>query len=114
MTDMTLELDRKIPMDRVLATARSFLDEVGWELEFEGRDSATERVVIPPDAALIVASRAFVRDDIVGLSFGDHFTAIVLIGADGCEKNPVPEFGILRLYFDFAGNFITEDRFREF
>ena len=111
-TRVTLEIDRIIPVEKVLATARRFLDTAGWEMEFEDEDGETERVAIPRDADLVVASRAFVRADLLELSFGNHLSAIVLIGAERKEKNPVAKFGILRLYFNEFGAYITEDHFR--
>ena len=108
----SLEIDRIIPVEKVLVTARRFLDTAGWELEFEDEDGKTELIAIPPDAELVVASRAFILADLPDWSWGNHLSAIVLMGADRKEEIPVAKFGSLRLYFKESGASITVDHFR--
>ena len=55
----SLEIDRIIPVEKVLVTARRFLETAGWEPEFEDEDGKTERLAIRPDAKRVVAPREF-------------------------------------------------------
>ena len=98
-------IDRIIPLAHVIATARQFLVEANWRLEFDG-------VVceIPTDVELRVASRAFVAEDIEG-TWGNHYLAKVLIGPES-PSGHIVACGILTIYFDEQGRMLSEDRSR--
>jgi hypothetical protein len=105
--DLHSELDRVIPEASVLAAAHRFLDSAAWQLEFEGLGI----VSVPRDPSPVVATRAFVRAHAPDVFLGDHFEASVLLGPEKVGGNWTARSGILKLFFDLKGSFISEDRY---
>ena len=100
------ELDAKIPEAAVLASVMAFLEEADWKLEFHDGEART----IPRQPEPLVASRAFVKAHVPDIFLGDHYEAVVYLGAERVGDNWVPTAGTLKLYFDRDGNFVSEDR----
>lgn len=114
MNDSTDELARLIdailPASAVLEKTTSFLDECGWTLEID-----EESVDIPKGAELIVRSRAFIKADLDDVFLGDHFEAVVLLGREDLGDNiSATKYGVLRMYFNLDGQFVSEDRYNKF
>jgi len=95
-------IDEIIPMEKVLADGRAFLDECEWELEIE--DSM---ITIPKGTDLQVQTRAYILANAPDIFLGDHYEAVLLLGSE--EWSPI--YGYLKMYYDLQGNFISEDRF---
>ena len=89
--------------DHVCRVTRQFLSECGWELE---ADDGWIRV--PEDAELLVYSAAII---VSNHGFGDHIEATVYLGVKRLPPNLCPVHGVLRVYLNAAGQFITEDRY---
>jgi hypothetical protein len=106
------DIDAVIPESAVSEAAIRFLDSAEWELEFDGMGMVT----IPREPRPIVASRAYIKPHAHG-GFGDHYEAIVYLGPEAwltntaTHQNWTPRSGVLRLYFNLNGRFITEDRY---
>ena len=106
---MTLdsELDRVISEAAVLSAALKFLDSAGWQLEFEGLGI----LKVPREPEPRIATRAFIKAHAPDVFIGDHYEATVLLEPETMGRNWVARSGILRLYFDLGGRFISEDRY---
>lgn len=103
---LTQYLDMVLPIPHVLSTARSFLADCQWKLEID------EKIIhIPPEIEFVVRSRAFVKADDQGVFLDDHFEAVVLIGQEAIGQSARAMYGVLRLYFDTLGQFVSEDRY---
>ena len=98
-------LDEKIPAELVLRTVRDFLDSAGWMLEFDGL-----LIPIPRNPEPVIVTRAFVKAHAPDVFLGDHFEAVVALGPELIGDNLLARVGILRLYFDIDGMFVSEDR----
>jgi hypothetical protein len=114
MTSPTFEtlqhtIDMLLPVAHVRASAHAFLATCNWQLEID-----EEMVTIPHDAELCVRSRAFVKADVGDVFLDDHFEAVVLIGKVQLGPNVGATYGVLRLYFNAAGQFISEDRYNKY
>jgi hypothetical protein len=99
-------LDTLLPISHVLTTTRTFLAGSNWQLEIND-----VVVSIPADTELVVRTRAFVKAEAQDVFLDDHFEAIVLIGSQMIGQSSQALYGVLRLYFDRHGQFISEDRF---
>jgi len=108
--EMIRYIDSELPVTSVLRQAAAFLAECGWKLEID--DAVVE---IPRDAELIVRSRALVKADLEGQTFlDDHFEAVVLIGKVLIDESIRAKYGVLRMYFNLAGQFVSEDRYNKY
>jgi hypothetical protein len=94
----------KIPLTKesVIDIATALLEGCEWSLELE----ANELVSIPKNANLVVASRAYIEEDIEGYTWGNHYQARVLIEP---SNDGVPKYGTLGLYINTDGKLITHD-----
>ncbi len=108
--EMIKHVDYALPVASVLQQVAAFLAECGWKLEIE--DAVVE---IPKDTELIVRSRAFIKADIEGQVFLDnHFEAVVLIGKVLIGESIRAKYGVLRIYFNLEGQFVSEDRYNKY
>jgi hypothetical protein len=103
------DIERVIPKTKVLAVTANFLEECGWRLEIED-----QMVNLPNDLELYVQSRAFVKADGPDVFLGNHYEAVVYLGYEEDEDNVIPQYGILKMYFNQAGEFVSEDRHSRF
>jgi hypothetical protein len=100
------ELDERIPAEAVLRAAHAFLDSAEWMLEFD------EVIVpIPRRPEPVIVSRAFIKAHVADVFLGDHFEAVVALAPEEVGENIVARGGLLKLYFDREGHYITEDRY---
>jgi hypothetical protein len=100
-------IDGILPREKVVQAAEAFLDSCGWRLEID------ERIIsIPKGTQLHVRSRAFIKADADGVFLDDHYEAVVLIGLVQRVKHA--KYGILRMYFNLKGQFISEDRYNNY
>ena len=100
------ELDERIPSEAVLRAVHAFLDSAEWMLEFD--DDITP---IPRRPEPVILSRAFIKAHVADVFLGDHFEAVVALAPEKIGENIVARGGVLRLYFDRDGRFISEDRY---
>lgn len=100
------ELDDKIPSHFVLRTVHEFLESAGWMLEFDNR-----MTVIPRQPEPAIISRAFIKAHAPDVFLGDHFEAVVALAPELVGRNLCARAGILKLYFDTEGKFVSEDRY---
>lgn len=103
-------IERVIPKTKVLAVTAKFLEECGWRLEIE----EDQIVNLPNHLELYVQSRAFVKADGPDVFLGNHYEAVVYLGYEKIEDNVIPQYGILKMYFNQAGEFVSEDRHSRF
>lgn len=102
-------VETALPVASVLKQAAAFLAKCGWKLEIE--DVVVE---IPTDTELIVRSRAFIKAELEGQIFlGDHFEAVVLLGKVMIGGNIRAQYGVLNMYFNLEGHFVSEDRYNK-
>ena len=99
------ELDERIPADAVLRTVYAFLESAEWRLEFG--DSI---VPIPRDPAPVILTRAFIKAHVPGVFLGDHYEATVALGPERIGTHTIARAGVLKLYFNREGQFVSEDR----
>ncbi|HLL14003.1 MAG TPA: hypothetical protein VK388_02885 [Pyrinomonadaceae bacterium] len=107
---MIKHVEAALPVPSVLKQAAEFLSKCGWKLEIE------ETIIeIPKDTELIVRSRAFIKAEIEGQLFlDDHFEAVVLIGKVVIGEHIRAKYGVLRMYFNLEGHFVSEDRYNKY
>ena len=104
--EMIKHVEAALPVTSVLKQAAAFLTKCGWELEIEN-----VVVGIPTDTELIVRSRAFIKAELEGQIFlDDHFEAVVLIGRVMIGERIRAQYGVLKMYFNLEGQFVSEDR----
>ncbi len=98
-----------ITREKVIQAAKDFLSTCEWSLEID-----EVMILIPQDVEILVRSRAFIKADIEHVVFlDDHYEAVVLIGID--NENPhCAKYGILKMYFNLEGKFISEDRYSQY
>ena len=101
------DFDDVIPVQAILAAVIEFLDSADWRLEFEGAGVVT----IPREPRPVVASRAYVEAHTTDVFLGNHYEAVVYLGPETQGDYCVPSFGMLKMYFDMQGRFVSEDRF---
>jgi hypothetical protein len=65
-----IDLDAVIPKAKVTKVASTFLEQVDFRIEIAGR-----RVIIPRDIELMLWTRAFIKQDDVTGSLGNHYEA---------------------------------------
>jgi hypothetical protein len=107
---MTKHVETALPVTSVLKQAAAFLSECVWELEIED-----VFVKIPTDTELIVRSRAFIKAELKGQVFPDnHFEAVVLLGKVMIGESLRAKYGVLRMYFNLEGKFVSEDRYNKY
>jgi hypothetical protein len=106
---MSTCIETIIPREKVIQAAKDFLSTCEWSLEID-----EAMILIPQDVNVVVRSRAFIKADIQHVVFlGDHYEAVVLIGVD--DKKPHhAQHGILKMYFNLEGQFISEDRYSQY
>ena len=103
-------LDSVLPITHVVEEAEFFLDSCNWQLVI-----GNEVVSISTDAELVVRSRAFIKADLRGQVFlDDHFEAVVLIGKLVINDQVRAKYGVLRMYFNLNGQFVSEDRYDKY
>jgi hypothetical protein len=107
--NITDVLDAVIPVSRVLDATRTFLTRCGWRLEIDEYS-----VTIPSDVELEVRSRAFVKADNHEVFLDDHFEAVVLLGKEAFGTSYRAAYGVLCLYFNQEGQFVSEDRYNRY
>ncbi|MCX7553109.1 hypothetical protein OS175_04405 [Marinicella sp. S1101] len=90
-----------ISKDHVLSLARGILDDCHWRLEIN-----SEIINIDPRAHMWVATRAAIREDCAGYTWGDHYQAKVVIGAP--EPSSIPD-ATIGLYISIDKKVITFD-----
>jgi hypothetical protein len=100
------ELDETIPSEAVLRAVYAFLDSAEWTLEFN--DGI---VPIPRRPEPVLVSRAFIKAHVADVFLGDHFEAVVALAPEQVGENIVARGGLLKLYFDRDGHFVSEDRY---
>ncbi len=93
---------KMISRKRVLIIAHTFLEECGWKLELE----ENTLVSIPSNVNLVVATRAYIEEDVLGYTWGNHYQAKVLIEPD---EHFTGKYGTLGLYINLEGQLISED-----
>lgn len=101
-------LDTALTASSVLAQTQTFLETCGWKLEIDD-----EVIEIPKDVEVVVRSRAFITADLDDVFLGDHFEAVVLLGHETVGENVRAQYGVLRMYFNLAGRFVSEDRYNK-
>jgi len=106
--EMIQHLDTALPVSSILAQTQAFLERCCWKLEINN-----EIIEIPKNVELVVRSRAFVKADLNDLFLGDHFEAVVLLGQEIVGENICARYGVLRMYFNLAGQFVSEDRYNK-
>lgn len=107
---MIKHVEAALPVTSVLKQAAAFLAKCGWKLEIEG-----VVVEIPTDTELIVRSRAFIKAELEGqIILDDHFEAVVLLGRVMIGENIRAKYGVVRMYFNLEGQFVTEDRYNKY
>jgi hypothetical protein len=108
--EMIKHVEAALPVASVLKQAAAFLAECGWEL-----DIGDVIVKIPTDTELIVRSRAFIKAELAGQIFlDDHFEAVVLLGKEIIGESIRAKYGVLKMYFNLEGQFVSEDRYNEY
>ncbi len=109
-SEITGYLDDMLPVSSVLRQAKAFLLSCGWKLEIN-----EEFVAIEENTELAVRSRSFVTADLPCEVFiDDHFEAVVLIGTEEVGENIVARYGVLKMYFNLEGQFVSEDRYDKY
>ena len=107
---MIKHIETALPVTSVLKQAAAFLSECDWKLEIEG-----VVVKIPTDTELVVRSRAFIKAELEGQIFlDDHFEAVVLLGKVVIGESLRAKYGVLRMYFNLGGQFVSEDRYNKY
>ena len=99
-------LDVVLPVSSVLEQAAAFLRSCDWALEIEG-----EQINIPAGVELLVRSRAFIKAELDDVFLADHFEAVILLGSVRVGGNVRARYGVLRMYFNPEGQFVSEDRY---
>jgi hypothetical protein len=97
-----------ISREKVIQAAKDYLSTCEWSLEID-----EAMALIPQDVDIIVRSRAFIKADVEHAVFlDDHYEAVVLIGIDN-QTPHCAKYGILKMYFNLEGKFISEDRYSQ-
>jgi hypothetical protein len=110
-TELTRLVDGVLPVSSVLRQTTTFLARCDWKLEIE-EDVIVE---IPTDTELIVRSRAFIKADHEEHIFlDDHFEAVVLLGKVMIGEIIRAKYGVLRMYFNLEGQFVSEDIYNKY
>ncbi|MCA1566208.1 MAG: hypothetical protein LC803_11335 [Acidobacteria bacterium] len=108
--EMIEHVEAALPVASILKQAAAFLAECGWKLEIE--DVVVE---IPTDTELIVRSRAFIKAELEARIFlDDHFEAVVLLGKVMIGESTRAKYGVLKMYFNLEGQFVSEDRYNKY
>jgi hypothetical protein len=98
-----------ISREKVIQVAKDFLSTCKWSLEID-----EAMILIPQDVDILVRSRAFIKADIEHAVFlDDHYEAVVLISVDD-QALYYAKYGIIKLYFNMEGTFISEDRYSQY
>ena len=107
--EMIRRLDGALPVSSVLTQARAFLERCGWKLTIDN-----DVIEIPENIELIVRSRAFIRAELDDIFLGDHFEAVVLLGHEVIGENVSARYGVIKMYFNLEGQFVSEDRYNKY
>ena len=108
-TELISLIDVVLPVSSVLGQAAVFLQSCNWALEIEG-----EQIKIPEGVELLVRSRAFIKAELDDVFLGDHFEAVILLGSVRVGGNVRARYGVLRMYFNPEGRFVSEDRYNAY
>ena len=95
-----------ISVEKIIEIAQEYLKSCDWKLELE----EGEIITVPASSKLVVASRAYIKEDLEGYTWGDHYQAKVLIEPAG-EHN-ICKYGTLGLYIDLNERLISGDHGR--
>ncbi len=106
--EIAKRIEAMLPKEKVIRQAQSFLDSCGWSLEID-----ESLVSIPKEAQICVRSRAFIKADAEDVYLGNHYEAVVLIGIESTGENQRAKYGVLRMYFNESGEFVSEDRYNK-
>ena len=106
---ITEQIEAVLPKEKVMREANIFLDRCGWKLEID----ATV-ISIPQDIQIGIRSRSYVKADAEDVFLGDHYEAVILIGIESIGEYNRAKYGILRMYFDLQGRFVSEDRHNQY
>jgi hypothetical protein len=107
--EITNHIDAILPKEKVIKRAQLFLDSCDWSLEI-----GASLVSIPKDTQICVRSRAFIKADAEDVFLGDHYEAVVLIGIESIGELQRAKHGVLRMYFNLDGEFVSEDRYNKY
>jgi hypothetical protein len=108
-SELSRFIDTVLPISNVLEQTASFLEKCGWALEIDD-----ELIEMPKDIELSVRSRAFIKANLEDVFMGDHLEAVVLLGREVAGEHVRAEYGVLRMYFNLEGQFVSEDRYNEY
>jgi len=106
---VTEQIELILPKETVMGAAKSFLESCGWSLEIDEK-----LVSIPKGTEIYIRSRAYVKADAEDVFLGDHYEAVVLIGKVSIGKHKRAEYGLLRMYFNLNGEFVSQDRYDKY
>lgn len=106
---MIKHLDIVLPISSILAHTRAFLESCGWKLEIDN-----EVIEIPKNVEVVVRSRAFIKAELDDVFLDDHFEAVVVVGKEDIGDNVCACYGVLRMYFNLDGQFVSEDRYNQY
>jgi biotin synthase-like enzyme len=106
---ITNQIEAILPKEKVIQQAKSFLEGCGWKLEIN-----STMVSIPEDTELSIRSRAYIKADAEDVFLGDHYEAVVLLGIESIEEYKQAKYGVLRMYFNLEGRFVSEDRYNRY
>lgn len=107
--EMIQHLDMALPISSILAQTRTLLESCDWKLEIDN-----EIIEISKNVELVVRSRAFIKAELDDIFSGDHFEAVVLLGKEVVGEIVCARYGILRMYFNLDGQFVSEDRYNQY
>lgn len=55
-------------------------------------------------------SRAIIKADLDDVFLDDHLEAVVLLGKEIVGENVSAKYGMIKMYFNLQGQFVSEDR----
>jgi hypothetical protein len=106
---ITKQIEAMLPKAKVIQQAKSFLDLCGWNLEIDGG-----LISIPEHTEISVRSRAYIKADAEDVFLNDHYEAVILIGNERIGEHQRAKYGVLRMYFNLSGEFVSEDRYSRY
>ncbi len=99
-------LDKIIPESKIMQDLRAFIkDECHYELEID------ETVYLNADTDYLLQTRAYIQAHTSEIFMNDHLEAVVYLGTEQDGDDILPLYGIMKMYYDLDGNFVSEDRF---
>lgn len=106
---MKNQIEKTIPISKIMNDIKAFLEKCNWELEIGER-----LVKIPKNEELFVQTRAYILANAPDIFLGNHYESVVLLGYEELDDNIIPKYGYLRMYYDEEGHFISEDRYDKY